>query len=257
MKIDVITLFPELVDAVGRTGMVRQAIAQGALELATRQLRDGASDKRRTVDDKSYGGGPGMVLMAEPVRAVLEQAQATGPARKVVYMSPQGEALTDALARRLAAEPGLIVLCGRYEGVDQRVLDQAVDLEVSVGDVVVSGGELPAMLLIDAVARLLPGVLGDARSAAQDSFADGLLDHPHYTRPADHPWGEVPEVLMDGDHGAIARWRLKQALGQTWLRRPDLITALDLNNEQTQLLAEFVAEQRQDTEDHHGHDQHH
>lgn len=244
MKIDVVTLFPELVDAVGRSGMVRQAIANGALELAVRQLRDGAKDKRRTVDDKSYGGGPGMVLMTEPVRAVLEQAQAAGPRRKVVYMSPQGEALTDALARRLAAEPGMIVLCGRYEGVDQRVLDHAVDLEVSVGDVVVSGGELPAMLLIDAVARLLPGVLGNARSAAQDSFADGLLDHPHYTRPAEDPWGSVPDVLIQGDHRAIARWRLKQALGQTWLRRPDLFARLELDDEQTRLLAEFVAEQR-------------
>ena len=176
MQIDVITLFPELVDAVARCGMVRQAISVGELELTCRQLRDGATDRRRTVDDRSYGGGPGMVLQPEPVRAVLEQARATQPRGKVVYLSPQGQCLTDALARRLALEPGLILICGRYEGVDQRVIDEAVDLEISVGDVVLSGGEVPAMMLIDAVARLLPGVLGDSDSAAQDSFAEHSKD---------------------------------------------------------------------------------
>jgi len=243
MRIDVITLFPELVDAVGRHGMVRQAIALGELELTCRQLRDGATDRRRTVDDRSYGGGPGMVLRPEPMRAVLNQARAAQPTGKVLYLSPQGERLTDAMARRLAREPGLVLICGRYEGVDQRVIDEAVDLEVSIGDVVLSGGELPAMVLIDAVARLLPGALGHGASAAQDSFANGLLDHPHYTRPAEDAWGAVPEVLLGGDHSAIARWRLKQALGQTWLRRPDLFQALTLDDEQQGLLAEFVAEQ--------------
>lgn len=243
MWIDVITLFPELVDTIGRFGMVRRAIAGGQLELTARQLRDFAVDERGSVDDRSYGGGPGMVLRPEPLREAMAQSRSQyGDAGMTVYLSPQGERITDTLARRLAQQPGLRVLCGRYEGIDQRVIDTEVDLELSVGDVVLSGGELPAMMLVEAVARLLPGVLGDAASEAQDSFADGLLDHPHYTRPEQDVWGAPPAVLLSGDHRAIARWRMKQSLGRTWLRRPDLLDKVDLTDKQRALLAEFIDE---------------
>ena len=243
MWIDVITLFPELVDTIGRFGMVRRAIAGGQLELTARQLRDFAVDERGSVDDRSYGGGPGMVLRPEPLREAMAQSRSQyGDAGMTVYLSPQGERITDTLARRLAQQPGLRVLCGRYEGIDQRVIDTEVDLELSVGDVVLSGGELPAMMLVEAVARLLPGVLGDAASEAQDSFADGLLDHPHYTRPEQDVWGAPPAVLLSGDHRAIARWRMKQSLGRTWLRRPDLPDKVDLTDKQRALLAEFIDE---------------
>ena len=243
MWIDVITLFPELVDTIGRFGMVRRAIAGGQLELTARQLRDFAVDDRGSVDDRSYGGGPGMVLRPEPLREAMAQSRSQyGDAGMTVYLSPQGERITDTLARRLAQQPGLRVLCGRYEGIDQRVIDTEVDLELSVGDVVLSGGELPAMMLVEAVARLLPGVLGDAASEQLDSFADGLLDHPHYTRPEQDAWGAPPAVLLSGDHQAIARWRMKQSLGRTWLRRPDLLDKVDLTDKQRALLAEFIDE---------------
>ncbi|MBR9813906.1 tRNA (guanosine(37)-N1)-methyltransferase TrmD [bacterium] len=243
MWIDVITLFPELVDGIGRYGMVRRAIAGGQLELTARQLRDFAVDDRGSVDDRSYGGGPGMVLRPEPLREALAQSKSQyGEPGKLVYLSPQGDRLTDDLARELAQQPGLRLLCGRYEGVDQRVIDAEVDLELSVGDVVLSGGELPAMLLVEAIARLLPGVLGDASSEREDSFAEGLLDHPHYTRPEQDAWGAPPAVLLSGDHRAIARWRMKQSLGRTWLRRPDLLDKVELTDKQRALLAEYIDE---------------
>ena len=244
MKIEVLTLFPELVEQVGQFGMPRVAVEQGALQLSTRQLRDHAGNRWRRVDERTYGGGPGMVIQAEPLTQAIEAARAAiGPeAVKVVSLSPQGERYDQNWAERLSREPGLILVCGRYEGIDERVAPQ-VDLELSVGDYVLSGGELAAMLLVDSIARLLPGVLGHEGSAASDSFSDGLLDHPHYSRPEVWRGEAVPEVLMSGDHAAIRRWRLKQGLERTLLRRPDLLAALDLSAEQIKLLREVLNEQ--------------
>ena len=244
MRVEVITLFPELVEQVTRHGMPRIAVEGGKLQLSTRNPRDYAQNKWRRVDERPYGGGPGMVMNAEPLAQAIAQARAAvGPAR-VVSLSPQGEPLTQAWVERLAREPALVLLCGRYEGLDERVVGSEVDFELSLGDFVLSGGELAAMALIDAVARLLPGVLGDAESAPNDSFANGLLDHPHYTRPEQWRGSTVPEVLVSGDHAAVRRWRLKQALGQTWLKRPDLLAGLELDAEQTRLLREFIEERR-------------
>ena len=243
MKIEVLCLFPELVEQVGRYGIVRRALESGILALSTRNLRDSSGNKWRRVDDRPYGGGPGMVMEAEPVTQAIEAAkQALGDGAKVIALSPQGEPLTQEWVRRLAAEPALVLLCGRYEGVDERA-SAAVDVELSLGDFVLSGGELAAMALVDAVARLLPGALGDEQSAENDSFTAGLLDHPHYTRPEQWRGQAVPEVLLSGDHAAVRRWRLKQALGATWLKRPDLLQGLKFDQEQDTLLREFVAEQ--------------
>lgn len=247
MKIDVITLFPELVETVTRHGMPRVAVEQGALALACTNPRDFAQNRWRKVDERPFGGGPGMVMQAEPVAQAIEHAKAgLGPAARVLMMSPQGERMDQGWFERLAREEGLVVLCGRYEGVDERLVAGLVDVELSLGDFVLSGGELAAMVLIDGIARLLPGVLGHAESAGQDSFSNGLLDHPHYSRPVDWRGQAVPEILMGGNHAAQARWRLKQALGRTWLRRPDLLDKLELDAEQQTLLREFVAEQKVD-----------
>ena len=241
MKIEILTLFPELVEQVGRFGIPRKAVEAGVLELKARDIRDYSEDRDRRVDDRPYGGGPGMVMEAEPLTAAVAAAKAAIGEARVIGLSPQGEPLTQDWVRRLALEPGLILLCGRYEGPDERAM-RAVDVELSLGDFVLSGGELPAMALVDAIARWLPGALGHEQSAPNDSFASGLLDHPHYTRP-EHWRGEaVPEVLLSGDHAKVARWRLKQALGATWLKRPDLLAGLELNKEQTRLLREFIAE---------------
>ncbi len=246
MQIDVLTLFPELVEQVVRQGMPRWAVEQGALQLTLRQIRDFSADRNRRVDDRSYGGGPGMVMQPEPLAQALEAAkqaaQARGGSAKVVLMSPQGEPLTQQWLRRLAGETDLVLLCGRYEGVDERIAEQ-VDLELSIGDYVLSGGELAAMVVIDGIARLLPGVLGHEQSAEQDSFSAGLLDHPHYTRPENWRGKTVPEVLLCGDHAKVARWRMQQALGRTWLRRPELLENLQLTQEQTRLLREFIAQE--------------
>lgn len=243
LKLEVVSLFPEMVEQVGRYGMPRIALERGAMSLSARNPRDYADNRYRSVDDRSYGGGPGMVMQAEPMAACIEAAREAVAPAKVLYMSPQGIPLTQALAGQLANEAGLVLVCGRYEGLDERVLASHVDLEVSLGDFVLSGGELAAMVLIDAVARLLPGVLGAQASAQNDSFSQGLLDHPHYSRPLDWRGQSVPEVLMSGDHTRIARWRLKQALGQTWLKRPDLLETLELGSEHKALLQEFISEQ--------------
>ena len=245
MKIEVLTLFPELVEQVGRYGIVRRAVESGKLALTTRDVRDTSENKWRRVDDRPYGGGPGMVMNAGPVaKAIVAAKAAVGEGAKVVALSPQGEPLTQQWVRRLAAEPGLIVLCGRYEGIDERT-QYVVDVELSLGDFVLSGGELAAMVLVDAVARLIPGALGDEQSAENDSFSAGLLDHPHYTRPEAWKDEKVPDVLLSGDHEAVRRWRLKRALGATWLKRPDLLEGLKLDQEQNALLREFIAEQQQ------------
>ncbi|HEX4895560.1 MAG TPA: tRNA (guanosine(37)-N1)-methyltransferase TrmD [Solimonas sp.] len=243
MKIEVITLFPELVEQVTRHGMPRIAAEQGQLMLTTRNPRDYSTNKWRRVDDRPYGGGPGMVMEAEPLAAAISAARAGLGAAKVLYLSPQGEAFDQRWAERLAQEPELILLCGRYEGLDERLIRSDVDLELSLGDFVLSGGELAAMAVVDAIARLLPGVLGDAASAQNDSFSAGLLDHPHYTRPEQWRDAPVPEVLMSGDHARIARWRRQQALGQTWLKRPGLLDGLELDEEAKVLLREFIAQQ--------------
>jgi tRNA (guanine37-N1)-methyltransferase len=248
MKIEVLTLFPELVEQVGAFGMPRVAVEQGALQLSTRQLRDYSGNRWRRVDDRTYGGGPGMVIQAEPLTQAIDAAKAAiGPA-KVVSLSPQGERYDQAWAQRLSREPGLVLVCGRYEGIDERVAAQ-IDLELSVGDFVLSGGELAAMLLVDSIARLLPGVLGHEGSAASDSFSDGLLDHPHYSRPLVWRGQAVPEVLMSGDHAAIARWRRRQGLERTLLRRPDLLEQMKLDADQIKLLREIIVEQLDEQEE--------
>lgn len=244
MRVDVITLFPELVEQVTRHGMPRIAVEGGQLQLSTRNPRDYSTNKWRRVDARPYGGGPGMVMEAEPLAAAISAAKATLGGAKVAYLSPQGSRFDQKWAQRLSEEPNLVLLCGRYEGLDERLLRQEVDFELSLGDFVLSGGELAAMVVVDAIARLLPGVLGDAQSAANDSFSAGLLDHPHWTRPEAWRDAGVPEVLMSGDHAKIARWRRQQALGQTWLKRPELLDGLELDEDSRALLRDFIAQQR-------------
>jgi tRNA (guanine37-N1)-methyltransferase len=240
VRIDVVTLFPEFVRDCAAIGVVGRAQQRGLLEVATWNPRDFATDGYRTVDDRPYGGGPGMVMLVDPLRAALAAARdaATDPVR-TIYLSPQGARLTQARVRELAALPRIALLCGRYEGVDERLLLAEVDEELSIGDYVLSGGELAAAVLVDAIGRLQEGALNDAASAAEDSFEDGLLDCPHYTRPEQHDLGEVPAVLRSGDHAAIRRWRRREALGRTWLRRPDLLARLELSPADRRLLEEF------------------
>ena len=246
MHIDVVTLFPEMVGAIAEFGVVGRAQRNGVISLGLENPRDHTSDVHRTVDDRPYGGGPGMVMKYEPLAAAIAAARERSPAGSpVVYLSPQGEVFDQAKARHYAALPGLVLLAGRYEGVDERLIESQVEEELSLGDFVLSGGEVAAMAVTDAVVRLLPGVLGDDESAAQDSFMDGLLDCPHYTRPEGIEGRDVPAVLTSGDHAEIARWRLKQALGRTYERRPDLIEKLKLNEEQQALLDDYLKEQRQ------------
>lgn len=244
MRVDVVTLFPEFVRACAGLGVVGRAVERGLLEVAAWNPRDYAEGGYRRVDDTACGGGPGMVLMIEPLRKALAAArQAAAEPAPVVFMSPQGTRLTQDKVRQLAGWPRMILLCGRYEGIDERLIEHEVDEELSIGDYVLSGGELAAAVVIDAIGRLQEGALGDAQSAAQDSFSDGLLDCPHYTRPASHAFGDVPAVLLAGDHAAIARWRRRQALGRTWLRRPELLQAAPLDAEDRRLLEEFKREQ--------------
>lgn len=245
MWIGVISLFPEMFRAITEHGVTGRAVKSGLLQIECWNPRDFTHDKHRTVDDRPYGGGPGMLMMVQPLRDAIHAAkQAVGDGAKVIYLSPQGRKLTQAGVTELATNQKLILVAGRYEGVDERVIQTEVDEEWSIGDYVLSGGELPAMTLIDAVSRLVPGVLGDQASAEQDSFTDGLLDHPHYTRPELLDGLAVPEALTSGNHEVIRRWRLKQSLGRTWQRRPELINNLALTDEQESLLAEYVREVR-------------
>jgi tRNA (guanine37-N1)-methyltransferase len=245
MRIEVVTLFPEFVAQSLAIGVVGRAIERGQVSFAATSPREFATDAHRTVDDRPYGGGPGMVLTIEPTRTAIRTARQRLPqGARSIYLAADGATLTQAKAAELAQLPGLLLLAGRYEGVDERLLEMEIDERISIGDYVLSGGELPALVLIDAIVRLLPGVLGDDESARQDSFSAGLLDWPHYTRPESFEGRGVPAVLMSGNHAAIRRWRMKQALGVTWRRRPDLLAKLELTGEQRKLLDEYIAERR-------------
>ena len=249
MHIEVVSLFPDLIELASSYGVCGRARERGLVHIGAVNPRDFANDRHRTVDDRPYGGGPGMVMMVEPLRAAIGAARATivkseplADRAPVIYLSPQGEQLNQQVVTELAAMTAMVLLCGRYEGVDERLLQLEVDREISLGDFVLSGGELPALAVIDAVTRQLPGVLGHQDSAAMDSFADGLLDCPHYTRPEHIVSLTVPPVLLSGDHRLIEQWRLKQALGRTYERRPDLLDARELSENEQTLLREYLAE---------------
>jgi tRNA (guanine37-N1)-methyltransferase len=243
LRFDVITLFPEMFAALTASGITRRALERGLWQLTCWNPRQWTEDAHRTVDDRPYGGGPGMVMMATPLEQAIAAAKVgAGGTAKVIYLSPQGARIGQERVAQLAAGDGAILLCGRYEGIDERVIARCVDEELSLGDFVLSGGELAAMALMDACIRQLPGALNDDLSAVEESFVAGLLDCPHYTRPELYEGMRVPEVLLSGNHEAIRRWRLKQALGRTWQRRPDLIKARVLSSEEAKLLAEFQRE---------------
>jgi tRNA (guanine37-N1)-methyltransferase len=247
MHIEVVTLFPALVQDALRHGVLGRAVERGLMSVGTVDPRSFTQDAHRTVDDRPYGGGPGMVLKPEPLCAAIDAAVARAPAGSArIALSAQGQLLTQSRLAQWAHRPGLVLIAGRYEGLDERVLELAVDQEISIGDYVVSGGEMPALVLIDALARLQPGALGDARSSVEESFETGLLDWPHYTRPEIYQGRRVPEVLSSGDHAAIRRWRIKQSVGRTWLRRPELIGKTPLDGERRELLEEYLKEQLSD-----------
>ncbi len=242
MRFEVVTLFPDLVRGVVEYGVTGRAHDAGLIRLNTWNPRDYARDRHRSVDGRPFGGGPGMVMKLEPLREAIRDAKAVaGNAAQVIYLSPQGRRLDQTGVRELSIRPAVVLVCGRYEGIDERVIETEVDAQWSIGDYVLSGGELAAMVLIDALTRLLPGALGDAASAEQDSYMEGLLDYPHYTRPEVVDGLRVPHVLLSGDHGAIRRWRAQQALGRTRLLRPDLLAGRPLTEEQQGLLDEFIA----------------
>lgn len=244
MRMDIISLFPQMIEDGAAFGVTGRAIEQGPVELVLWNPRDYAPDPRATVDDRPYGGGPGMVMMVAPLRKAIRDARmADRREARVVFVSPQGRKLTQSDLNRFAGMDRLIIVCGRYEGIDERLVEADIDEEYSLGDYIISGGELAALVLIDGITRLLPGVLGAQASSEQDSFMSGLLDYPHYTRPEQLDGQKVPDVLMSGDHARIARWRTKQALGRTYTRRPDLLDRHELNAEQQQLLAEFIDEE--------------
>jgi len=241
--IGVVTLFPDMFEAITRHGVTGRAVRNGLLDVQCWNPREFTKDKHRTVDDRPYGGGPGMLMKVQPLRDAIQAAKhAAGDETKVIYLSPQGRRLDHAGVKELAASERLILVAGRYEGIDERLVETEIDEEWSLGDFVLSGGELPAMVMIDAVSRLVPGVLGHQDSAAEDSFSDGLLDCPHYTRPEQLDEMSVPDVLLSGNHESIRRWRLKQQLGRTWQRRPELLEDLELDKEQQSLLNEFIRE---------------
>lgn len=246
MRVEVVTLFPEMLAGLLAFGITGRAVERGLLKVSAWNPRDYATDARRTVDDRPYGGGPGMVMQVGPLSAAIRAARAAaGTASRVLYLTPQGRPLDQRGVEQLARREALVLVAGRYEGIDERVVEAEVDEEWSIGDYVLSGGELPALVLIDALARLIPGALGDEDSAAQDSFGEGLLDCPHYTRPEEVGGRRVPEVLLSGDHAAIHRWRRKQMLGRTWLRRPELLQKLTLSVDDEHLLREFIHEYEQ------------
>ncbi|PIT23066.1 tRNA (guanosine(37)-N1)-methyltransferase TrmD [Snodgrassella communis] len=244
MHIQAITLFPEMFTALTDSGVTGRALQQGIWQFGAINPRQFADNPQGYIDDRPFGGGPGMIMMAPPLQAAIDAARQSSPQGRLIYMSPQGKPLNHMQAASLAREPALIVLCGRYEGIDERILTSNEVTEISIGDFVVSGGELPAMMLMDAVIRLLPGTLGDARSAVEDSFANGLLDCPHYTRPVEFRQQTVPDVLRSGNHALIAQWRLTQALRRTLTRRPDLLADRRLTPEESRLLQHIRQEER-------------
>ena len=242
LRIAVVTIFPELLTVITDYGVTGRAVRNGLLQVTAVNPRDYTSDKHRTVDDRPYGGGPGMVMSVAPLRAAIQATRQVLDGARVIYLSPQGQRLNQQAVKELAGYNDMIMLAGRYEGIDERLIRLEVDEEWSIGDYVLSGGELPAMVLIDAMARTIPGVLGHAASAVEDSFVNGMLDYPHYTRPESVAGMDVPEVLLGGNHALIERWRLKQALGRTWQRRPDLLQDMQLDEMQQGLLEEFIQE---------------
>ena len=242
MRAAIVTLFPDMFAAISEYGVTGRAIRDGLVDLAFWNPRDFTRDRHRTVDDRPYGGGPGMLMKTEPVAEAIMAAKAALPSAKVIYLTPQGRVLDQAAINRLARQEALILLCGRYEGIDERVIESQVDEEWSLGDYVLSGGEVAAMACLDAIIRLQPGALGHEDSAEEDSFMQGLLDCPHYTRPEHYAGKSVPPVLLSGDHEAIRKWRLQQSLGRTWQRRPELLERMTLNDEQRALLDAFIAQ---------------
>ncbi len=246
LRVAVVTIFPEMLNAVTEFGITAQAIKKGLLEISTFNPRDYAKDVHRTVDDRPYGGGPGMVLMVAPVSEAISAARIEIPDTMVIYLSPQGSSLSQQDLNVTGNSKNLILLAGRYEGIDERIIKKEIDEEWSVGDYVLSGGELPAMIVIDAITRTIPGALGHDDSAKEDSFFNGILDYPHYTRPETIDGEAVPKVLISGDHGKIRRWRNKQALGRTWVRRPELLETICLDEGQQGLLDEFIREHKND-----------
>ena len=242
MRAAIVTLFPDMFDAITEYGVTGRAIRDGLVDLAFWNPRDFTRDRHRTVDDRPYGGGPGMLMKTEPAAEAIMAAKAALPSAKVIYLTPQGRVLDQAAINRLARQEALILLCGRYEGIDERVIESQVDEEWSLGDYVLSGGEVAAMACLDAIIRLQPGALGHEDSAEEDSFMQGLLDCPHYTRPEHYAGKSVPPVLLSGDHEAIRKWRLQQSLGRTWQRRPELLERMTLNDEQRALLDAFIAQ---------------
>jgi tRNA (guanine37-N1)-methyltransferase len=238
MRFDVVTLFPEMMEALA-AGVIGRAQKQGLISLHCWNPRDYTHDVHKTVDDRPYGGGPGMVMKIEPLEAAINAARYQNSSAKTVYLSPQGQPFTQDMAQELSTEEGLILICGRYEGIDERLLNKQVDLEISIGDYVLSGGELPAMVLVDTVSRLIPGVLGHADSADQDSFTNGLLDCPHYTRPEILDGEQVPQVLLSGNHREIEKWRLQQSLIRTRERRPDLFKQRELTRQENDLIEHY------------------
>ena len=241
-QLDVITLFPEIFSSALEKGVVGRALKNGLVDFRSWNPRDFTKDKHKTVDERPYGGGPGMVLTYEPLCSAIKKARTKQPNTKVIYLSPQGRKLNQTGVVELSKRQGMILVCGRYEGGDERIINHEVDEEWSIGDYVLSGGEFAALVLIDGICRILPGVLGDKNSANEDSFVDGLLDYPHYTRPENINGFVVPGVLQSGNHDDIRRWRLKQALGKTWRVRPDLIETIELDDEQRTLLKEYINE---------------
>ncbi len=243
MWFGIVSLFPEMFDIATQAGVLGRAVTQGVVDLEVFNPREFVTDKHRTVDDRPYGGGPGMVMMVEPLTRALQAARKVAADRTldapVVYLSPQGDRLDQRKVANLARYEGLILLAGRYEGVDERVIEAEVDEELSIGDYVLTGGELPAMIVMDAISRLLPGTLGNAASALEESHLDGLLDYPHYTRPENTAAGRVPPVLLGGDHAAVRNWRRKEALRRTWQMRPDMLAQRPLSDEERKLLAEL------------------
>lgn len=242
MWFGIISLFPEILQSL-QVGITGRALKKGLLNIDCWNPRDFATDKHQSVDDHPYGGGPGMVMMAEPLRAAIRVAKESAPKPPtLIYLSPQGKKFDQDAAYELAAKESIVLLAGRYEGIDERIIQNEVDEEWSIGDYILTGGELAAMVMIDVITRLIPGAIGDQNSVTQDSLSDGLLKYPQYTRPDVLAGQQVPEVLLNGNHKVIARWRVKQALGNTWLKRPDLLTSKELSTEERALLSEFIDE---------------